>query len=330
MNNDKKLSIEEINRMLLFQEEDFRDLHQAVKNDSLILFIGAGVSKLYGCLLWNEMATALIEGLLKEKLITYAERDILHKEVDENPRKVISICCSICEDKNKVNVYEDAISNTVTQINDAKIKEIYYRIFSINPIAILTTNIDLGIKKYISNHIQSIYNKPTIYNCTSPYDQKRIEQTSYNVFKDRNTFYLHGNCENISECILPVDKYLTYYSESNKFINGLFSAIKDKKSVIIFIGYGLNEWDIIERLYKIKNSPREIVAYLLSPIYSYEITKFSLERNYYKFFGVEPIPYIIDDEGYEKLYFVLDNLLKAIDKSRPSPYKILSEIEKVI
>lgn len=51
--------------------------------------------------------------------------------------------------------------------------------------------------------------------------------------------------------------------------------------------------------------------------------------DYYKSFGVDPIPYIIDEENYERINFVLDNLSKALDKCIPSPYEIISEIEEI-
>ena len=139
---------------------------------------------------------------------------------------------------------------------------------------------------------------------------------------------MHGNCENICESILPIEKYLSHYSEGNEFLNNLFANIKKAKSTIIFLGYGLNEWDIIERIYKIRKFTNERVAFLLSPIFSHEITKFKLEMDYYKSFGVEPVPYIIDEEDYGKVNLVLNNLAKAIDKSLPSPYEMFSEIEE--
>jgi len=327
MKGKNNFSIDEINRMLQFQKEDFQDLHLAAKNESLILFIGAGTSKLYGCLLWNEMATKLAEELRNSKLISYADQNILSKDAIINPRKVISICHSKCKDNNSLDIYESAITRAVNTIDFKKAQEIYKKIFSIRAMAHLTTNIDLGMKKYISS-IPGMASNLKVYNCTSPQDQERIKQISYNIFKDGNIVFLHGTCENVEECILPIEKYLSYYNKKNDFLDRLFSKINNLGCIIIFIGYGLNEWDTIERVYKIRNYPRGRSSYLLSPVYSYEITKFNLERSYYKSFGVESIPYVIDDEGYEKLYFVLDNLAKAIDTSRPSPYETILEIEE--
>jgi len=322
------LSIDEINRKLQFQKDDFPGLHQAAKNESIIFFIGAGVSKLYGCLLWDEMATKLINELQDANILTHAEQDVLLKDANTNPRKTISICHRKCQEAKKLNVYEKAIRDAVTIKDSNKAHNIYKKIFSIKATAHMTTNIDDGLEKYASS-MQHIGENIKTYNCTLPVDQTRIMQVKHNIFKDGSIIYLHGNIDNIQECVLTVDRYLSFYGEKNSFLNDLFSQLKLISGVIIFLGYGLNEWDIIERIYKLKNNSSEGVAYLLSPIFTHELTAFNLEVEYYKSFGVEPIPYIIDEEGYEKINFVLDNLAKAINKSTPNPYDIFSEIEGI-
>lgn len=323
------LSRDKIEKLLQFQKEDFPALYQAARNESIIFFIGAGVSKLYGCLLWDEMAIKLVKELRANNILTYAEQDILLEETSTNPRKVISICYRKCNDSDdNLRIYEKTIKDSV-QIEDfGKSQNIYKKIFSIKSTAHITTNIDDGLKKY-ALAMKDTGEKIKIYNCTLPDDQERIKQVSYNIFKDGSIIYLHGNISYIQECVLPIEKYLFHYNENNSFLNGLFSKIKTINGVIIFLGYGLNEWDIIERIYKIKDFPNERVAYLLSPIFTHEITKFKLEMDYYKSFGVEPVPYIIDEGGYERINLVIDNLAKAIDKSIPSPYEIISEIEEV-
>lgn len=322
------LNRDQIEKLLQFQKEDFPDLHQAASNENIIFFIGAGVSKLYECLLWDEMAIKLVEDLRRANILSYAEQDILLKDTSTNPRKVISICykkCSDVDDNRKI--YEEAIKDSVRIRNVSKVQDIYKKLFSIKATAHITTNIDEGLKEYALGKKEA-GDKLKIYNCTLPDDQERIKQVNYNIFKDGAIIYLHGNISCIQECVLPIEKYLSHYSENNSFLNGLFSKIKTMNGVIFFLGYGLGEWDIIERVYKIKDFPNERVAYLLSPIFTHEMTKFNLEVDYYKSFGVEAIPYIIDEGGYERINFVLDNLAKSIDKSVPVPYKIFSEIEE--
>lgn len=314
--------------MLQFQKDDFPDLHRAARDESIVFFIGAGVSKLYGCLLWNEMALELVMQLRRKEILNYAEQDILLKEANTNPRKVISICYRKCRDSSNENEYEQAIKTEVEIRDVKKNQEIYKKIFSVKATAHLTTNIDDGLKQYVLS-IQHNMGRIKTYNCTLPNDQESIKQANYNIFKDGSILYLHGNVESIEECVLPVEKYLNHYSENNTFLNELFSRIKVMKGIIIFLGYGLNEWDIVERIYKIKDYSNENVAYLLSPIFTHQLTQLNLEAEYFKAFGVKVVPYIIDEEGYEKINFVLDNLAKALDESMPSPYEIFSDIEKI-
>ncbi len=242
------LSRDKIERLLQFQKEDFHDLYQAARNESIIVFIGAGVSKLYGCLLWDEMAIKLVKELRANNILTYAEQDILLEETCTNPRKVISICYRKCNDSaDNLRIYEKTIKDSV-QIEDfSKSQNIYKKIFSIKATSHITTNIDNGLKEYASA-MNEAGEKIKIYNCTLPNDQERIKQVNYNIFKDGTIIYLHGNIENIQGCILPVEKYLSHYNENNSFLNGLFSKIKTMNGIIIFLGYGLNEWDIIERI----------------------------------------------------------------------------------
>jgi len=324
-------SRDEIVNLLRFQEEDFLELHQAAKDDNIILFLGAGLAKMYGCLLWSEMARKLSEILLNNKIISYAEEDILSKESESDPRKVISICYSLCKnERKKLNIYKKTIKDSI-KINKSEsknINEIYELIFSINPKAYLTTNLDLGIKSYLGLNANP---NQRIYNCTSPEDKGVIEEIGYQIFKDGNIIYLHGNYENIENSILTVDQYLEYYSDKENFLRKLFSNIN---GFIVFIGYGLSEWDVIEKIYKIYKSKKEsfgieITGCLLSPVFTHEITKFKLERSYYESFGIKSIPYLIDDEGHKTLRRVLENLKKALDKTRPTTYDIFKEIEEI-
>src|SRR4030042_2879441 len=131
--------------MLQFQKDDFPDLHQAAKNENIVFFIGAGVAKLYGCLLWDEMAVELVKELREANILTYAEQDILLKDTSTNPRKVISIGYRKCNDSNNINIYEKAIKDSVAIEDLSKAQNIYKKIFSIKATTHMTTNIDDGL-----------------------------------------------------------------------------------------------------------------------------------------------------------------------------------------
>lgn len=325
-------SRDQIEHLLTFPKNKFSEMHKAAEEDDLILFLGAGVSKLYGCPLWVEMAQKLVRRLRECGIISFAEENILFSEADNDPRQVISICHAKCsQKKEQFSIYKDTILETIEikKEEHSNLEEVYEKIFSLNPKAYLTTNIDLGIHLYSSivgsqNHFQEIYN------CTINSDKKLIEQQGSKILKDGNIIYLHGNAQFLENTILTVGSYLEYYSDAC-FLENIYSNMEN--SFIIFVGYGLKEWDIIEKIYKIYKSNqsgknRGFTGFILSPIYSYEIVKFSLEQEYYKSFGVRSIPYLIDDNGHRELLRVLKNLKDALDGSTSKPFDVFSDIEK--
>ena len=106
-------SEDKIGHLLQFQQEDFPEMHQAAKDGNIIFFLGAGLAKMYGCLLWDEMAKELLKVLRKNKIISYVEEDVLYRESQNDPRKVISICDSLCKDKEKSLIYIDTIKDAI-------------------------------------------------------------------------------------------------------------------------------------------------------------------------------------------------------------------------
>jgi hypothetical protein len=258
-------------------------------------------------------------------VINYAEKEILYKESFENPRKVITISYELSKDNYKY-IYEDSINKSLN-VNQRACKKIYDKIFSLKSLSYLTTNLDNGIEWY-NDLTERRFRKRRYYDCTLNKNISDIIQLNYNILKDGNIINLHGTIKNIETCILSIDKYLSYYDQKNDFLNELFLRIKNKNCLIIFLGYSLNEWDIIEKIYKMRNYPREVKSILLSPIFEYGITKFNLEMAYFNAFGVRPIPYIVDNEGYERLFNVLEKLSLAIDRSSPNLYDFFPEIEK--
>ena len=309
---------------LPFVQENYPDLFDAVKRDNLIVFIGAGVSKLLGCSLWDELAVKLAK-----KICTYGEADVLEKEAIVSPRKVISICYGRCnEDSEKLQIYKKTIEEELAIVDKEKAKSLYNKIFELDPKAYITTNIDLGIIDALPEA-----KRVEIYDCTRPEDLAKIEIADFNVLRDGNIIFLHGTIKNIEEIIFPVEKYLKHYRDDHKIIIGLLKTIFKEGNVILFIGYSLTEWEIIEKIYRLTgegNKEKKIkTSYLLTPLYSHEYTKYVLDKDYYTLFNVEIIPYFIDYDGYGKLEVIIENLAKAVDKHKPSPLEILGEIEDV-
>ena len=70
-------------------------IRDAYKNKKLIIFVGSGVSALWGCKRWNGMATSLIEACYKHGKINYWEHENILRKYSYSPRKLITIAKNI-------------------------------------------------------------------------------------------------------------------------------------------------------------------------------------------------------------------------------------------
>jgi hypothetical protein len=67
----------------------------AHKNQTLIIFVGAGVSALWGCKRWKDMARSLIHACYERGTIDYWTRENLLTKYAASPRKLITIAKGI-------------------------------------------------------------------------------------------------------------------------------------------------------------------------------------------------------------------------------------------
>lgn len=317
------VSKELLDRHPQFDSNIYPELFEAIKSENLIVFLGAGVSKLLGCPLWGELASEVAR-----KIANYAEFDILEKQASIEPRKVISICCSIAKkDPAKYSIYKKTIRRSLRIRDKEKANSLYREVFKLGAKAYLTTNIDLGIleAKPKAKRIE-------IFDCTSANDLQRVASDDYDSLRDENIILLHGTVKKIEKAILSVDTYLDHY-EDEKVVNLLNKIFKQGNNIILFIGYSLSEWEIIERIYRLtkknQSSGKRKVGYVLTPLFSHEYTKYQLDKEYLNIFDVEPIPYFVDYDGFWKLQGILEKLSKAADKHRLSPVEIYGKIRDI-
>lgn len=312
--------------------EKCSELYNAVQEDRLIVFIGAGVSRLTGCLGWVELAKKLVSECRKRNLFTYIQAEFLLSEAMNNPRKTISICNEKCKMKKGLvdSVYYKVIKSSIS-IKKRKKLEIYRLILQLKARAYITTNIDAGIFQF-----NPVVTGQKIFNCTSLGFKDVV--TNQNIIKDGNIIFLHGRGDeqSIRETIFSVDQYIEHYRKEyiNKFLK---EQVFNNKNVILFIGYGINEWEILE--YLVLNAGEEISQkipkkspnrYVLAPIFSSEIIKSELDKMYFRIFYIQTLPYFIDNQGYDKLFEVLKNLNKNISNYKPKTSEMFNKIDEIV
>jgi len=312
---------------------------EAASNGKLVVFIGAGVSRLLGYSSWQHLAERYVEYLFREGHLSYLEYEYL-KKLD--PRKLLSICKNFCE---KNSIPSPSMSELLQPKEiEENIRDIYELIYSWNAIYV-TTNFDDELDKVTKKPSKK---EVTIENYNSSSDPLSLENPDEKIITDPEqiliaqlytpgtVIHLHGSLD--SKNILTISDYLFHYQNEKiqSFLNHLFTRF-----TVLFIGYGLEEYELLEFLvYKSqihtsdysKSKEKEIKHYLLYPVFSWEKAMLEFHTLYYRELNIELIPYEKDKKGYQQLYEIIKKwTLKIKNYTRPPRYldkfKLIDEVE---
>ena len=152
-----------------------KEILKASSNGRLVVFIGAGVSRIIGCPSWEKFALRQLQHLYEKKAINYYEYKNL-RSLDT--RKLLSICRTIFEKKN----ISPAVITSLLKGKDELLKKynIYEDLYSFNAIYV-TTNYD--------DHLDGVAKKkiPKPLSTSAAYSESQIEKESVS---NNKVFYL--------------------------------------------------------------------------------------------------------------------------------------------
>ena len=264
----------------------------AQKSGRLVVFVGAGLPALWGCSRWKEMACSLIESCYKNNYIDYWTRDTLLRKYSATPRKLITIAKSIFEDKVSEDKYISALRKTLKKASAKKKKysNLMNNLFSLNA-SFVTTNID--------SHFSKVFDPTNVHYKLGDYSRNT-----------KNITHLHGVIKDKGSLVMTVDEYLSKYNDSGfkDFLEGVFS---DEENCILFIGYGIDEMEIIDFLIQKYSSKNEFLSkfvnrfYVLLPFFQQEEHLYEYEKMYFDQINMTVIPYSINENGYAQLDGIL-------------------------
>jgi hypothetical protein len=202
------------------------EIKQAVDRQELVVFIGAGVSRIIGCKSWSDLANYLIDACFDEGCINFKEKQRLLSE--NNLKKRISICQHILEKKNQDLFMKYTKDSLFVDKQKSNVFPIYEKLHKLRAIYI-TTNVDTCF--------DDLYFKERI-----KYDPEDFDSQNIN----RETLYhLHGSLLDEESMVLTVRGYLKLYN--NKKIKTFLAKLFTEYSVL-FVGYGLEEFEILDFL----------------------------------------------------------------------------------
>lgn len=267
---------------------------QAAKEATLVIFVGVGVSRLMGCPSWDKLSDEILKKLASKGEITYGDiQQLSHLDA----KKRLSIALEIAAPD-----HEELAS--LIQPKRPKGSKIYEYLKKIGCVYV-TTNYD----RYLDVPKKEL----SMGKSEQEGDSKGITESELiclpHQFKSshlRNpgcVIHLHGSVDVQKSMVMTTPDYLKHYnnSEVKQFLSELFEHY-----TVLFIGYGLEEWEILEHILRVENKKK--TRFMLTGFYLHQKKTCLHLYNYFKTsFNVELIPFPLDFLEYKQLEKIIED-----------------------
>lgn len=301
------------------------ELRIASKEGRLVLFVGAGASKLAGCPGWSVFADRALASLGLHN-VNHALLDQIQNQ-GLGPRIKLALALDWAKEADVVIDFEQILHPPDWQ-NHKDGNRLYQALNSLGRMFV-TTNYDYWLDQDIRPTPQLAadvdaqpVNAPRIRRDViyRPDDMRISMLHRDNVI---TVIHLHGSLADPKNMILTTGDYIARYgqlrgssglAESNMFLEDLFHMKN-----ILFIGYGLDELEILEYVI-LKKGKRNAESqqqapkhFILQPFFSHERDVASGIANYFKNqCGVTLIPFLRDTNNYAQLIDVIEYFAREI------------------
>lgn len=289
-------------------------IKESAENGKLVLFVGAGASMLLGMPSWDGLASSALHSLRENGYINFAELNQL-KTLD--PKKQLSIARVVADD----NDFDLNLSQHLTGKHESKI---YDHLNSIGAVYV-TTNYDHELIPSTPD-TEPDKLKESVKRISYPNDFNTV------LLKNPGTvIHLHGDMLNPESMIVTTRDYLQHYDHESviSFLAKLF-----EEYTVLFVGYGLEEAEILEHVLRRGGVRREQVGtrrYSLQGFFNSEQPLYERLIDYYdKSFGVELIGFTRDNRDYAQLEKIIKDWAEEIDVRPPPTTDDIADMERVL
>lgn len=305
----------------------YRPVVNALKNGNLIIFVGSGMSMHLGLPSWRDFALELLDFVYlhkKSTLLNFRTKESLKKE---DTKKLLSICKHLMEQSIQPSLirskYEDMFITDIQKVNEKGLYELLYQLNAIY----LTTNYDNAFDLFAEpplpqDKASNILAHET-ESFTENFSQKvysEIDSFKKEILQLGNVIHIHGSVRKCDDLLISYEDYIERYSNdphsgiynNPKYMNFINSVINGDY-VVLFVGYGLEEFEILQFLFEKRKEPVN-KRYLLLGCYPDEYLKINHYSEYYsKNYNISIIPYNIAERGHDEIgeFFKELNKLKS-------------------
>jgi len=183
----------------------------------------------------------------------------------------------------------------------------------LKPIVKISTNIDLEWETILKDEFekqkqnqneegQEIKENPFPFYTQSQYS----DFTNKQKISGEVLYQIHGSLHDLGSTIITTSQYVNNYRDENGlkgFLENLF-----KEYVVLFIGSGIQEFEILEHCLK----QSQLEHFSLIPTQMGEENIFRIKKAYFKEIKINAIPYYLDFQGYDRLLIVLQSWVDEI------------------
>jgi hypothetical protein len=309
-------------------------LREAAARGTLIPFVGAGASRIAGCPTWSEFADGALKSFVALGKFSHAQLDQIQHL---NPRIKMSIALSL-QKENSVEIDFEKLLYPSGVRDGIKGQRLYTALSRFGK-TFVTTNYDEWLDKAIDAPTPTITSTPDPSTTTQPSRTvvyKVDELVFDNLMRPDTVIHLHGSMRDPRGMILTTPQYLKHYandrlagdvSKENKVLT--FLELLFEHRTVLFVGYGLEELEILEYII-VKSRPlgeidrhTEIRHYMLQGFFLHQHQLMLHLAAYYRDFGIQLIPFLRDNKDWDQLIDVLD------DFARRAPAADLMRLQKL-
>lgn len=280
------------------------EIVEAVNQGRLAIFIGAGASCIMGYPDWPTLAEMVIDACRSYVRLNYWEELVPPKLwakctqlAKEEPKKALTVCHQLFKDHDHEQAFFECaagcLRSPLRHYSPDNIGDIYKEIYGLRGF-FLTTNMD------------------------PEFDQRFRDKNQFRIPEDPTLvdramlYHLHGTVMLPETMVLTTQQYLNCYRDPStiRFLEWVFA-----KNVVLFIGYGLHEYEVLDYLIMrmdSRSSQPNQKFFLLD--YNRDTSRDpDLDRLYYRSLGVTLVPYASVSEHETSLIRVLLAWRKEID-----------------
>jgi len=288
-----------------------QEIVEAVNNHNLSILLGAGVSRLVGCPGWIRLAEHFVDKCYEVHCINYKQKFYLLQ--NNNKKKVITICYHLLKNNNHEKEFFNTLKKSLEGDQKLLGSQNVYRELAHVPALFITTNVD--------RHFDEFFLKERVVFKIEDFDPLKIDRDKL--------YHIHGSLKDTSSLVFTVPQYLWRYNNPTfqAFLETIFT-----ENVVLFIGYGMDEFELLDFLIrKFDSKPRkELKHFILTPYYKGEEDVLEFDSFYFNSMGIRVIGFEKDEIGYGQLYNVLRHWKDEIKQTSDFLHEDAREIDEVV